>query len=138
MATIVDFETANGDLVLTGNNFTLVYDQYAVAQAVEATLNTHTGEWFLDDSFGVQYRDKIWVKNPDLSVVSALLLAAVRSVPGIIRIVEYDIDFDTTNRRLEMDIIAQSVWGPIVVTEDPDDIWAILTYAAPAGPFRGD
>lgn len=134
MATLIDFETAGGDWVVTNNSIALVEDQYAVAQSVEATLNTQKGEWFLDDSFGVQYRDQIWVKAPDLGVVAALLLAAVRSVQGIIRIVDYDLDFDSPNRQLEVTIIAQSIWGEIVVTEDPDSIWAILT-AAPAGNF---
>lgn len=77
---VIDEET--GDLVT-------VEGAELVAQRLTIVLRSHQGEWLLDASFGIPYRESVLVKGPDLTSISAIFQQTIISTPGVARITSY-------------------------------------------------
>lgn len=67
---VIDF--TGTDLVLTSS-----YTD-TVAQRLTVRLKTHTGEWFLDLDYGVDWMGKVFGKNRSKASVDALLRIIIR------------------------------------------------------------
>jgi hypothetical protein len=99
MPSVLDFALdANGDLAIGGGDFSLVADLAGIEQLADIALSTVLGEWFADQSLGVDWFGVILVKNPNLIVARAILRAALLAVPGVISVDELDITIDKTRR----------------------------------------
>ena len=61
------------DLLISNGDLEIVDGAYEVGQQIEDRLKTFKGEWFLDLSFGPDYRKDILLKNPRLSIIAAVL-----------------------------------------------------------------
>ena len=110
-----DFEIGtDGDLTLTAGDFVFVEDKLQVAQAVEATLRTFRGEWFLNTNFGVPYFQSILGQRMvTKDEFDALIKAAIVGVEDVNRILAYDSSFDRRNRTYDVSFTADTVFGPI-------------------------
>lgn len=102
-----DLEISNGDLVtVTGGD--------EAGQRIKDRLLTFRGEWFLNLSYGVDYINKIFVKNPRTSVVSSHLRSEIlKSVSGKITSFSSNI----VNRKLTVEygvtVDGESITGEI-------------------------
>jgi hypothetical protein len=105
------------ELVLDGDSLNIVVDQDAVVQQLRAVFRTWRGEWFLDGSVGIPYRDEILVKSPDPVVVDSTFKLAILSVPGVIELLEYSLQLDNQLRRLNLSFKARTVDGIIDFSE---------------------
>lgn len=132
-----DFQLSGGDLVVEDGDLVKIECQEVVRQTVEVELNSHAGEWDLDTTFGVQYRDRILVKAPNLGVAKALLIAAVAKKTGVIRVTDAELEVDFLTRSMSGSIEAKTVWCDIAVVVEPDDILPIMTVSivGPLGPL---
>ena len=61
------------DLLISNGDLEIVEGAHEVGQQIEDRLKTFKGEWFLDLSFGPDYRKDILLKNPRLSIIAAVL-----------------------------------------------------------------
>lgn len=62
----------------------------SVAQRLKVTLLTFRGEWFLDTTYGVPYRESVFGKGRVKSVVDAVFVDIIKQDPDVIEIVEFN------------------------------------------------
>lgn len=85
----MDIQTTNGALDFSRSDLVLASKRKTVAQALQTRLSTLLGTRPWDTSSGVDLLGKVFVKNPNLAVVSATLKAAIVDVVGVARLVSY-------------------------------------------------
>jgi len=88
------------DLLFTGGDLVMLDPGDALAQRIRIRLRSWKGEWYLDSTFGVDYRGKVLVKNADRAVVANQFRSIVESTPGVARIVTFETDYDATARKM--------------------------------------
>ena len=66
-----------------------------IAQRVRAVTLTHKGEWPLDTSLGIDWRSYLQSRPFDAEGLAADLAVAWASVPGIVAVLQIDIDTET-------------------------------------------
>lgn len=94
-------DPATYDIVKDDNfqlRFTATLTEY-VAQKIENLLSTFQNEWFLDRSLGLPYYDRILIKNADLDDVDNLFQSTITGVTEVEELLEYESDFDTSQRK---------------------------------------
>lgn len=84
-----------------------------VAQQIKINLLAFLGEWFLDITFGVPYLEEILIKNPRLSAVESIIRGHINSVPDVIRVDAFAMDWDRKMRTLRITYDAETELGPI-------------------------
>lgn len=104
--------------VMTNGDFVLTDGVDAVAQMVGQRLQTWLGEWFLDITEGVPFREKIFVKNPSVVEVESVLKLMIIQSPGIIQLTSFDFTFDSALRQAHLSFSAQSQMGEVLFDQD--------------------
>lgn len=106
------------DLELANNKDAILVDGIQrIGQQVKVTLLTFLGEWFLDETWGVPYLEKILIKSPSRAEIENIIRAKVRDVPGVMAVprVEVEIDAATRQGRITLPDI-QTIEGPVSVS----------------------
>ena len=85
-----------------------------VSQKVETRLYTLLGEWFLDTTAGVPYLQEIMVKPANLYHAEALIKQCILDTDGILEITEFDLDFNSSTRRLNIAVRARTIYNSII------------------------
>lgn len=93
-------DSVSGDLVFVDGVLQTISGTEEVAQRIRLSCLTHAGEWFLDADFGVPWRERILVHNPNLTLIEGLLRAEINGVPGVVRINRFSLDYDPSARTL--------------------------------------
>lgn len=110
----------NGDIDLTNGSMTLVDGVDAVTQLLNQRLLFFYGEWFLDLDKGIPYFEKVFMKNPNPSVLDSLFKRAILTTPGILRLEAFSMTLDTARRSLS--ITGQAVSTSGIVNFNIEDI----------------
>lgn len=99
-----------GDLETTAQNqLVLVRGQEEIRQHSAQRLRTFFGEWFLDLFIGIPYLQEIFEKGVDLNNLDSIFINEILQTPGIVRLLEFDLDIpDLGSRKLEVDYAAQT------------------------------
>lgn len=84
-------------------------DEYL--QAVGNALATFRGEWFLDDSIGVPYYDKIFDKLLERSALRSIFVNQIKTVPGTLSVDNIEFELDNSTRILAVSFIVTSTYG---------------------------
>jgi hypothetical protein len=104
------------DLVIKNGDLQPVSDDAAIRQNIKQRLQHYIAEWFLDTSLGVPYYQFILVKNPNLDLVNATLQNVVVSTPGVLELTGWQLDFNSTDRTLTIQLEARSANTSIGLT----------------------
>jgi len=104
---------ADGDLDLTDGRFRRVTGAEAVCQRLRMRLGTWLSEWFLDIRKGIDYRGQVFVKRPDLSVISALMREQIVTCPDVVALDYFRPVWDRATRHLSVSFRASTIYGPI-------------------------
>jgi hypothetical protein len=96
----------NGDIELKSFDFSLIVDEDEFTQRILITLRTYLGELFYNINFGTPWYQDILGKQKDISIVESVLKSTISSVPGVDRILEFDMDYDEIKRSLIVDFLA--------------------------------
>lgn len=100
----------DNDIVIEGGDLQVVTGSNETAQHIRDRLMTFKGEWFLDLSYGPDYRADILTKNPSINVVNAVLKKEIlKSADG--QITRFDAEF--INRKLTISYDLQTSNGEI-------------------------
>ena len=83
------------------------------AQQIKINLLSFLGEWFLDVTYGVPYLEEILIKNPRMASVETILRNHISSVPDVIRIDSFGLNWDRQNRFLFVEFACDTNLGPI-------------------------
>jgi hypothetical protein len=108
----MDIDT--NDLQITSGDLSLATGSTAIQQALQQALQLWLGEWFLDTTRGVPYKQQILIKNPNIDVVQADLIATATSVPGIQQILDFSLIYGSTDRSVSVSIVAQDSNGQTI------------------------
>lgn len=121
-----DLDIVNGDLVI-------LQKSNAIRQHVRQRLWIFQGEFFLDQTEGVPYYQQILKKAPNLLIVDAILKDRVSNTPGILELVEFELDYDPSTRKLRTSQFkANALDGPVDFGSIP------LNPNGGIGPSQGD
>ena len=110
----IAIDTVTRDLDLSKGSFSVRQGREAVAQRLLIKFGIHQGEWFLDTSFGIPYRNEVLVKNPDLAVIDALFRTALLETEYVISLSAYESTFDPVQRSLTLSFTALTQEGELV------------------------
>lgn len=135
-----DIQIVNGDLVVvTGLDF--------IRQRLEIRLDIQRGEWFLDITEGLPWREAILVRNPDLAAITALFTERIlstptvvfdgREFPSVIRLERFELSFDNPTGLLTLDFLAITPFGTIAGEGEGEDLASMLLnlLLTPIGPI---
>lgn len=109
----LNLDLLTGDAILDEGNFELNSGIDAVRQHLKQRLQTFLGEWFLDNRVGVPYYEHILIKNPNPSVLDTVFKSVILNTPGILELIEFDIDLDEATRQMTLVFKANTVDGEI-------------------------
>jgi hypothetical protein len=100
---------ANGDIEVdsTGKMLLLSTYQELVKQRLQIKLRTFKGEWWLDTSFGIPYRDTgdgraIIGKGYSKTDIDALYVAAIKSDPDVLSIKYFNSTYNSITRLYDL------------------------------------
>lgn len=111
----MDYDT--NDLLLSNGDLSIVDGSNSIAQNLKQVLQFYLGEWFLDTTKGVPYKQQILIKNPNLDLVQADIMSAASDVPGVTQILDFNFSYDSTNRSLSVFIVAQTSNGQTITVQ---------------------
>lgn len=111
-----DIDVQNGQLVLVGFQFGTQLRE--IEEHLEQRLRTLSADWFLDTSLGIPYFEEVFQKPFNASVVESIFINEILSTPGVIRLIEFNMDFSKANRQLQVTFTAESTAGVIVFNEE--------------------
>ena len=96
---MIDFLRSGDDIAFDGVRFAEVPDKATqVKQRLALRFRRFYGEWFLDISKGIAYRETVKVKNPNIEVINSLLKSEALKGSGITEIIQWDTDIDIARR----------------------------------------
>lgn len=105
-----------GDLLIVNGDLVLVDGAQAVLQDLLQRLSTYLGEWFLDNTLGIDYYGQILVKNPDQAKIDALIINTILATKGILQLNSYSFTPNFVTRVLNISFSAMSTSGPVDYT----------------------
>lgn len=103
------------DLELDGTNDLLTADgKAAILQDILQQIGAYLGEWFLDNTIGVDYYGKILVKNPNPNEINAIFIAKILGVPGVVTLNPgYNFTPDFVTRTLAIKFNVSTTFGTV-------------------------
>lgn len=107
--------TTNGDWKIEKGDFVMVSDLEAITQSVLIRLQFFKDEWFADLDAGIPYFDSVFVKTPDLGALRSVFRQAILDTPGVLDVLELELDLDGSTRTLNVSFRASTDLGEISV-----------------------
>jgi hypothetical protein len=99
-------DTLTGDLDITGDELHVIDGDDAIIQHLAIRLRLFRGEWFLDETIGMPYYERVLVKNPDLVAVRSAFRQAIITTPGIASLDKFSLALDSATRKLTVEFTA--------------------------------
>lgn len=90
--------TEHSDLAIIDGGLQYVTGIDEIAQKTKDVLTRSEGDWFLDLDQGLPFFQEIFRKAQSLSYIENIYLDTIGSIPGIIDIVQFRIDFEPATR----------------------------------------
>jgi len=105
------------DLSITGDDLSLTTGSDAVKQHLLQRFKTFFKECFLDTSAGVPYFEQIFIKNPNPNIIDSIFKKIIINTPGILQLLQFEIDYERSERELTLTFRAKSTDGIIDFSE---------------------
>lgn len=100
-----DIEIVNGDIAT-------VDEPQASGQRIRHRLLTFRGEWFLDLLFGPPYIEQVFVKNPRVDLIGAVIRGEIlKSASG--QFTSFSATLNNAARRLSMEFALETPQGNV-------------------------
>lgn len=107
----------NNDIFLQDGTIHRVSEAPETIQQIRSRLLFYLGEWFLDTTGGVDYFGVVFVKPVNLSLIESELKSTIINTDGVIELIEFELDYNRTTRKLQVDFEAKTIYGTINVSE---------------------
>ena len=117
MAYDIGLNVQTWDIALQNNDFILIDNAERISQQIKISLQFWLGEWFLNDTLGVPYLERICVKNPNLQHIRQIFRNVIQNVSGIIAVNALDLTVDASKRVLTVTYTATTTDGVITRKE---------------------
>ena len=82
-----------------------------VQQKLRIKLSTFKGEWYLDNTLGIDYFNSVLIKDPNLNLIEDVYKTKISEVDGVEEIVEFDLLFDKSTRTFTIDFKVKITTG---------------------------
>lgn len=102
--------TPGGDWAAKDGDFQSVADAAAVGQGVQIRCGMFLNECFLDNGIGIDWTNKILVKNADPLVVRAIFSSEISKVPDVTNVVGADLQ-DDGNRNASISYLIDTIYS---------------------------
>lgn len=102
---MMDFKIdSDGDIIINDGKFELLVTiQEAVRQRLSIGLQTFLGEYFLDITQGIPYRQQIFNKSITPKEVDALFLKYITADEDVIKVLSFDSTYNQYTRKYDLD-----------------------------------
>jgi hypothetical protein len=100
-----------GNRLLSGNDYAIADGLPAVGQGIATRVKLYRGEYWLDESLGVEWFGKVLVKNPNPLVIRAEIAAAIAAQPDVSTVRGVSYTFDARTRSAAVSYVAASTEG---------------------------
>ena len=102
-------QDVTGDLDLSTRQLVIEKDVAAtIAAKIQARFKRVLGEWFLNTQEGIPYFQVVFVKNPNVQIISQLYRSVITSTPGIKQIETFDLTYDPKARTCVFNFTART------------------------------
>lgn len=113
--TALKLDPASGDLDLTGGRLNLISGPDETAQKLRIRFRFFRGEYFADLRVGVPYFEAVFLKNPSLAAIQAIVRELVETCPGVEALLEFDYEFNRSTRVFSITVLkVQHVSGAVL------------------------
>ena len=93
----------SGDAFFINGMTPVTYEnKVTVAQKLKIKLLTFRSEWFLDQTIGVPYFQKILTRGVSKPTIDTIFQEQILSEPDVLEIVEFNSIIDVTNRSYQL------------------------------------
>lgn len=99
----------NGDIVTSGQQFLTGREE--IAQTVQTRLALFLGEYFRDITDGTPWFEQILGKFASLDTAESVLRVRIAATPGVIRLTNFDTNFDINSRKYSVTAGILTVYG---------------------------
>ena len=106
-----------GDILIENGDLSLLTGFDAIEQHLKQRLKTFYGEWFLNKKVGVPYFEQVFVKNYNANILDSVFKKIIIETPGIIQLLEFSLEIDSSDRELYLTFKASCVEGVIDFSE---------------------
>lgn len=93
----VDPDTHDITLINRNLRLTTTTTEWLSAK-IEAHLKVYQGEWFLNRLLGIPYFQEIFIKDINISDVTAILSEQIRGIEGVEDLVSFDTIYNSSTR----------------------------------------
>lgn len=115
----IKVSATTGDLELSAaGDLQWISGGEAIAQHARIRLRFFLGEWFLDETEGFPYWERVLVHNPDLVALTEAYRQTVAETPGMASVEKCELTFDRQSRTLTPDIEATTTDGTLLTATD--------------------
>jgi hypothetical protein len=116
-----------GDLAIEDGRLVELEGAAFVRQKIATRFKFFLAEWFLDQREGVPYFRDVFVKNPNLDVISSVFRRVALSVPGVLAIPKFRASLDAASRTLTFEFDARLA-GEEVLRVTPADSEFVVQF----------
>jgi len=107
----------SGDISFTGGESSVTsIGAEDLAQRIRIRLNTFQGEWFMDNTLGVDWWNRVFGKNRSKAAVDALLQEQILKEPDALQILSYSSSI-STDRKFSCSFKVRTENGAITATQ---------------------
>lgn len=110
----IDLNT--NDLLFNKYDLSLVGGLDRIRQKLFIRLRFFYGEWYLDTTQGVKYFDEVFVKNPTLSRIQAIIKSVITDTPGVIEVLKMRCNIDNKSRTLNVSFTVSTEYGNLTMS----------------------
>ena len=107
----IKLDSIEHDLLIENFDLSIVTGIDRVVQNLKIRLWFFFQEWFLDTSKGIRFYQDVHIKNPDLSVVEALVKEEIMGTEDVLEILNFDLTFESAQRKLSIDFEVNTTFG---------------------------
>lgn len=112
------FDLTTGDLVIENHDLAIQSDRVnTAAQMIYTRLRIFQGEWYLNESIGLPYLQKILKKNVDKSIIDGYIVKEIQSIDEVDSVTEFDSYINTQTRTYHCAFVAKLTTGENVPGE---------------------
>lgn len=102
---------STNDIYIDSGELPMVTGIEEMRQLVGQVLRSFQGDWFLNFDLGMPYYQEIFRKATSISDIEGIFLDVISSISGILDITKFDLDFNASDRSLNVLFTARTTDG---------------------------
>lgn len=101
------------DILLVNGDLSMVSGNTQIQQNLLQTLGIYRGEWFLDNTIGVDYYGTVFQKNPNQAAINAMFVSSILGVAGITSILSFNSNINKSARAMSVAFKCTTTTGTV-------------------------